>query len=194
MIGRLTALATLILAAGWLLFLRPTILGGPATYLLVSGQSMEPTIHAGSLVVLVRGSTYRRGEVVAYRIPDGDPASGMNVIHRITGGGGDAGFILRGDNANATDLWHPRAADILGTPVLVVPGAMPVLLFVRSPILIASLAAALSVYLLLGLWGSPSATCRSPSRVAIRGESDQRRDRLVQARSGTLVGRSPTRR
>jgi len=160
MIGRLAGLATLILVGAWIAFLRPTIFGGPATYLLVSGQSMEPTIHAGSLVILVGASSYHRGEVVAYRIPDGDPASGLNVIHRITGGSGEAGFIMRGDNTNATDLWRPRTDDILGTPVFVIPGAMPVLLFLRSPIIIASLAAALSIYLLLGLWGAPSTAVR----------------------------------
>jgi signal peptidase len=156
MIGRLAAAATLALVGAWLLLLRPTLLGGPATYLLVSGQSMEPTIHAGSLVILLRGPAYRAGEVVAYRIPGGGPASGLNVIHRIAGGSGEAGFVMRGDNTNAADLWRPRTNDILGTPVFIVPGAMPVLLFLRSPIVIASLAAALSVYLLLGLWGSPS--------------------------------------
>jgi len=156
MIGRLTLAATVVLVAGWFALLRPTALGGPTTYLLVSGQSMEPTIHAGSLVVLQHGSGYRVGEVVAYRIPAGDPASGLNVIHRIVGGSGEAGFIMRGDNASATDLWRPRTDDVLGTPVLIIPGAMPVLLVIRSPIVIASVAAALSVYLMLGFWPSPS--------------------------------------
>ncbi len=158
MIGRLALVGTFLLVAGWFVALRPTLLGGSTTYLLVSGQSMEPTIHAGSLVVLRRTSGYRSGEVIAYRIPDGHPASGLNVIHRIIGGSGEAGFIMRGDNAVGSDLWRPRKADVLGTPALIIPGAVPVVLFLRSPIVVASLAAALSVYFILGLWASPRPT------------------------------------
>jgi signal peptidase I len=159
-LGRLALTATVLLVAAWFVLLRPTILGGSTTYLLVSGRSMEPTIHAGSLVVLRRSAGYRAGEVVAYRIPGGDPASGLNVIHRIIGGSGEAGFILRGDNASASDLWRPHTDDVLGAPVLVVPGAMPVLLVLRSPIVIASLAAALSVYFTLGFWPPPRSTAK----------------------------------
>jgi signal peptidase len=154
-IRRLAFAATLVLVAGWFLLLRPTSLGGPTTYLLVSGHSMEPTIHAGSLVILVRAPSYRVGDVVAYRIPAGDPASGLNVIHRIVGGTGSGGFIMRGDNAPATDLWRPHTDDVLGTPVLVIPSAMTVLLIIRSPIVVASVAAGLSVYFVLGLWPLP---------------------------------------
>ncbi len=153
--GRLALVATFILVAVWFVLLRPTMLGGSTTYLLVSGQSMEPTIHAGSLVILQLEPNYRIREIVAYRIPAGDPASGLNVIHRIVGGNDVDGFRMRGDNAPATDLWRPRTDDILGTPIVVIPGAMPILLFIRSPIVIASLAAALSVYVMLGLWTSP---------------------------------------
>lgn len=156
MIGRLAGavltVAVLVAVAGWFLVLRPAVLGGPAGYILVSGRSMEPNVDEGSLVVTISQSDYRVGDVVAYRIPAGEPAAGLLVIHRIVGGSADGGFLMRGDNASGSDIWRPRPVDIVGKAQAVVPGATTVLLFVRSPIVAASVAAALAVYLVLGLW------------------------------------------
>lgn len=114
---------------------------------------MEPAIHPGSLVVVTRRAEYGIGDVVAYRVPEGNPGAGDNVIHRIVGGSADTGFIVRGDNTSGPDIWRPRPTEIVGTTWLTVPnGAMP-LLFLRSPSVIASFAAALSTYMVLGLLG-----------------------------------------
>jgi signal peptidase I len=149
----LAAAAVLLGAIGWFVALRPQALGGPTAYILVSGTSMEPTIHVGSLVVVQRQTGYRVGQVVAYRIPDGGPAAGLNVIHRIVGGSAD-GFVMRGDNAPATDLWRPKTGDILGSAELVIPSAAAVITVLRSPALVASVAAGLAVFFVLGFWPS----------------------------------------
>jgi signal peptidase len=143
--------ALVALIAGWFVWLRPVVLGGPASYVLVGGQSMEPTIHAGSLVVAFRADEYRVGDVVVYRVPAGDPASGRLVIHRIVGGSAAAGFTLQGDNAPATDIWHPGPSDVLGTATVVVPAVADLIVFVRSPVVIASLAAAIAAYAVLSI-------------------------------------------
>jgi signal peptidase len=151
-VGAMLTIAVVAAAVAWFFLLRPAALGGPAGYILVSGTSMEPNVHEGSLVVTIGQSEYRVGDVVAYRIPAGEPAAGLLVIHRIVGGSPNAGFVMRGDNATGSDVWRPRPGDILGAAQVVVPGATAVLLFARSPILAASAAAALAVYLVLGLW------------------------------------------
>ncbi len=151
-VGGLLTIAVLVAVVAWFLVLRPQVLGGPAGYILVSGRSMEPNVHEGSLVVTFRHSEYGVGDVVAYRIPAGEPAAGLLVIHRIVGGSADAGFVTRGDNASGSDIWRPRPDDIVGTAQVVVTGATTALLFMRSPIVAASVAAALAVYLVLGLW------------------------------------------
>lgn len=152
LIRRLVFLAVLAAAAGWFVVLRPQIIGGPAAYVLVSGESMAPSLAPGSLVIAFRQDEYRLGDVVAYLVPSGNPASGLLVIHRIVGGSAQDGYVMQGDNAAGSDIWRPMPADIVGRSRVVVPGAMPVLLFVRSPIVAASAAAALAVYLILGLW------------------------------------------
>jgi len=150
--GRLLAVLVLAAAAAWFVVLRPQAIGGPAAYVVVSGKSMEPTLQPGALVIAMRQDEYQVGDVVAYRIPVGDPAAGLLVIHRIVGGSAESGFVMRGDNAAGSDVWRPTPADILGRSQAVIPGAMPALLFARSPIVAASVAAALAVYLVLGLW------------------------------------------
>lgn len=166
--GGLLTFALLVVVAGWFLLLRPQFLGGPAGYILVSGRSMEPNVHEGSLVVAITQSEYRVGDVVAYRIPAGEPAAGLLVIHRIVGGSPDTGFLMRGDNASGADIWRPRPVDIVGRAQVIVPGAATALLFVRSPIVAASVAAALAVYLVLGLWAPRREMGGVPESPAVR--------------------------
>jgi len=152
MMGRLALAAVIVAGVGWFIALRPQVLGGPAAYILVSGESMQPTIRPGSLVILFRQPQYAVGDVVAYRIPPGDPGAGLNIIHRIVGGSAAAGFLLRGDNVASSDLWRPNPDAILGSAQMVIPGAVPVLLFARSPIVAASVSAGLAAFLVLGFW------------------------------------------
>ncbi len=135
----------------WALFLRPQSLGGPAGYVLVSGHSMLPRYHTGDLVLVEHKSSYHVGEVIAYRVPKGDPMQGAQVIHRIIGGNAMQGFVVQGDNRTAPDTWRPKPVDIVGTKALRIPNAVVVLQFLRSPVLLGLLAASfVFVNLLLG--------------------------------------------
>jgi signal peptidase I len=125
----------------WAHFLRPESLGGRAGYVLVSGQSMEPRYHTGDLVLVQRHSSYRVGQVIAYRVPKGDPMAGAQVIHRIIGGDAKGGFVVQGDNRTQPDVWRPKAADVVGAKTLRIPDAIMILQYLRSPIFLALLAA-----------------------------------------------------
>jgi signal peptidase I len=155
------------LLVGWFLVMRPQMLGGPAAYVTVIGTSMQPSLQPGDLVVTMTAATYAPGDVVAYRVPDGDLAAGPQVIHRIVGGSADEGYILRGDNTNGPDLWRPRAADIVGRQWLVLPHAGSLLMLLRSPATLGAFAAALLVFR-LPIWRRPavdrSARGKSPIR------------------------------
>jgi signal peptidase I len=112
----LLALAVLI---GWFAWLRPTALGGPATFVMVSGDSMEPTYSNGDLVILHRSRNYETGDIVAYPMKTYFD-TGRLVIHRVVGSEGER-FITQGDNRETADPWRPTADDIRGTAWVSVP-------------------------------------------------------------------------
>jgi signal peptidase len=126
--------AFVALALAWAVFLRPQALGGPAAYVIVSGKSMEPTLKNGDLVVALERSSYRVGDVVAYRVPKGEEGAGALVIHRITGGSADQGYVLRGDNRQGEDLWRPKPGDVAGAMRAHVPRVGLLFTFVRTPL------------------------------------------------------------
>ena len=148
--GLLLVVATVVF---WAIFLRPQSLGGPAAYVLVSGKSMEPRYHTGDMVLVERQSHYHVGEVIAYRVPKGDPMAGSQVIHRIIGGDAQHGFVVQGDNRTAPDVWRPTQADIVGAKTLRLPNAVVVLRFLRSPLLLGLMAACFVFVRVLGFGG-----------------------------------------
>ena len=137
-------LVFIALAAGWTVFLRPIGLGGPANYVTVSGESMEPTMFEGDFVITRQQDDYQVGDVLVYRIEEGEVGAGGLVIHRITGGSMEEGFITQGDNRDKPDLWYPKADEIVGEVWLKMGGAGKWLPYVRSPFAIAGFAALLT--------------------------------------------------
>jgi signal peptidase len=141
-----TLVVSVLLAAAWFVFLRPTVWGGPTSYVVVRGTSMLPTYEPGDLAVVWQASEYSVGDVVAYRVPDefGD-GPGFILIHRIIGGTSAEGFVLLGDNNQTEDVWYPTEADIVGRPLVRVPLVGVALAFLRSPMVLASVAAGIAV-------------------------------------------------
>ena len=138
-------IGTLALLIGWLVWLRPVALGGSATYVLVRGDSMEPTYRNGDLVLLDRATAYGAGDIVGYRVPAGDIGAGQLVIHRIVGTLADGTFELRGDNNPSTDPWRPDAGDVAGVARASAPAIGALLAALTRPTVAAALALALLV-------------------------------------------------
>lgn len=136
-------------AAAWVLVLRPTSLGGPATYIVIRGDSMDPTYATGDLVILERADSYGPGDIVAYRVPAGELGAGLAVVHRIVSGTAESGFTLQGDNNPAPDPWSPRGGDVVGRSVAWLPGVGRVVAALRQPAVLAALCAALIVTLFM---------------------------------------------
>ncbi len=143
--GRLGLLLLVGLIAGWAVFLRPLSLGGSDLYLVVRGDSMLPTYQTGDLVVLRARPSYSVGEIVAYRVPDGELGAGHVIIHRIAGGDPVHGFVMQGDHNPSPDPWRPRASDVEGAAWILVPGVGRTLATLHHPVVLGSLAAALVV-------------------------------------------------
>ena len=147
--GHLLLLPFVVVLAGWFFLLRPGLLAGPAGYVLVSGASMEPTLHTGDLAVTRKQGSYSVGDIVAFRVPKGQPAEGAMVIHRIVGGTAEEGFVMQGDNKDSRDPWHPRKDDIVAKLWFRVPGGASYLLRLRQPLILGLLAGGLGMLLVL---------------------------------------------
>jgi signal peptidase I len=148
--GWLRVALVLAFFAFWIVCLRPQALGGPAGYALVAGTSMEPTMHTGDVVIVHAQPHYGVGDVIAYRVPEGQAGAGAQVIHRIIGGNERTGFVVQGDNRTAPDVWHPRHAEIVGSEWAHVPKLGMLVMLLHTPLFLASMAAGVAVSCAIG--------------------------------------------
>jgi signal peptidase len=150
----ISTLITIALGVGWFIWLRPIQFNGPASYVIVSGESMEPTLYEGDLVILQRQDQYVPGDIVAYRIRGG------NIIHRITGVT-DEGFILQGDNKDTTDEYTPSEEEVLGKMWLHFPRAGRFIQSLQNPLALA-VAAGLLTFIIMLASGSEKPAAAQP--------------------------------
>ena len=129
---------------------------------------MEPGLSDGDLALVRQRGSYQVGDVVAFRIPDGEAGARAIVIHRIVGGSPHSGYVLKGDNRTGPDIWRPKRDDVVGALSFSVAGGGLVFGFVRSPFALASLAA-LIAFVVIALGGrKPRRARRSLWRRPIR--------------------------
>lgn len=148
--SHLLTAALVALSAVWWFVLGPSFLGGPASYIIVAGESMEPALHSGDLAVLRQQDGYGAGDIVAFRVPEGEPGEGASVIHRIVGGTAEEGFVTQGDNKNGDDPWRPKPEHITGKMWFSIPGGGNFLLRLRQPMILGLLAGGLGMLMVLG--------------------------------------------
>lgn len=148
-----------LLAALWFFALGPRQLGGPVTYVITSGNSMEPGINSGDLVLARESADYDVGDIVAYDSPDVK----KTILHRVIDREGDT-FVLRGDNNDWIDSHTPTGHEIYGKQWIHVPGVGKIVEWLRSPIGLAAVAG----LVMLALFGGSRAAGQS------RGQSRSR--------------------
>ena len=164
-----TWLALTLAAVGvWAIALRPTTLGGPATYVVVRGDSMLPGFHSGDLVLLLAEPGYGVGDVVGYAVPAGEVGAGHVVLHRLVGGDGASGFAVQGDNNPAPDPWLPRSTDVRGRLWLLLPGFGTAITILHQPAVLAAFAVSLLVVVALSRWQQPVPVRRVATGLAAR--------------------------
>jgi signal peptidase len=148
----------LTIMAIWATFFWPSSLGGPASYVVVQGTSMQPGLHTGDLVITRRASSYHVGEAVAFKVDGGQ------VIHRLYSGSPQSGFTTKGDNRQQPDPWRIRSSAIIGQELIKIPHAGTALVGFRQPI-----------PLVLGLAGLAVLSARTSTRSKVspaRGQSE----------------------
>lgn len=148
--------AVLVVLLGLYLFLGPSQIGGPVTYVVTSGTSMNPLLHKGDLAIVRKRETYTVGDVVLYRSHTID----NNVLHRIKARDGGR-LITRGDNNTFDDGEHPLASDVRGELWFHVPAVGGYLRWLQEPM---HAALFLGVLVLLAMGGGSEAVRRRNRR------------------------------
>ncbi|MEV4352300.1 signal peptidase I [Actinoplanes sp. NPDC049596] len=87
------------------------------TYVVTEGISMNPVYYQGDLVFVTKADSYHVGEIAAYH----GSSPGQRVLHRIIGGDGSSGFVLKGDNNQSVDTPTPTTEEMIGRAALHVP-------------------------------------------------------------------------
>ena len=157
---KLSAVALALLMLPFLWTYLPIQVGGATDYVVTDGTSMLPLFRADGVVLTRSLSHYEIGEVVAYH----NRQLHTVVLHRIVGMDG-ARFILKGDNNNFRDSYHPSQQDLIGKEWKYLPGAGRFLRGVRNPYVFAAIAA------LLGLIAFSGVTPKSAHPEAVRHAS-----------------------
>jgi signal peptidase I len=98
----------LVVLGAWFVNFAPQYIGGPATYAIVDGVSMEPEYHTGDLVIAKSESSYAIGDLIVYANKTG------YIIHRIVAGNSTGGWKTQGDHNTWIDGWVVKDNQILG--------------------------------------------------------------------------------
>lgn len=151
--------------AGWWL-VAPASLGGPVSYVVTSGNSMEPSLHTDDLVIVREAPTYQKGDVAAYRTETVDKV----FLHRIVGTEGGR-FLFKGDNNDFIDSEHPGPDQILGKKWLVIPQGGKAIEWLAQPMNAALVTGAVVLVLLAGAGGTRRRRRRAGFDIAIPEES-----------------------
>ena len=128
-------------AAGLVVLLAGALITGLISVVVTSGVSMNPVYYQGDLVVVARADSYQVGEIVGYSIP----GKNFVALHRITGEDAD-GFVMKGDNNQSIDPYHPNSSQIVGHAVLHIPQVGRWFQILTSPVALAVAAFALTVF------------------------------------------------
>ena len=180
MAGRRSARVIILVALcpvlfGLWFFLAPQQLGGSTAYVTTVGNSMEPVLHGGDLVVVRASSNYQVGDVVAYHSRQLDEV----VLHRIIARDGDR-YVLKGDHNTWLDSDRPTQDELIGKMQVTLPGLGRRLHIFRTP---AAISAAVGLGV-LGLLGGRKRMRRRKDRGKDR-RKDRGKDRAAETASGS---------
>ncbi|MEM0092989.1 MAG: signal peptidase I [Thermofilum sp.] len=97
---------------------------------VVSSWSMEPTLHVGDIVVVVKKDKYLPGDIALYR-----SQQGTIIIHRVLGETLAGSYVMKGDANAYEDSYQPKPEEMVGKAAVVVPyvGAFRLLLPIQLP-------------------------------------------------------------
>ncbi|CAN1645173.1 sigpep_I_arch, signal peptidase I [Candidatus Nanopelagicaceae bacterium] len=97
--------------------------GGVVKARIVLTGSMEPAINTGDIIITtpITRKVPKIGDVVAYQAKRFNGDNVAVFSHRIISGDLKSGFVVKGDANKSPDNQKPKAPDILGVVIFVIP-------------------------------------------------------------------------
>lgn len=92
-------------------------------------SSMLPAIKPGSVVIIKKTNTYKKGDIVTFK---SDPISTTHRIFKIINRDGKDFFITKGDNNNAFDSYLTSPENIIGKVISIIPYLGILLTFLKT--------------------------------------------------------------
>lgn len=129
MLNRLLKIISVIVLVILAINFWPASFGGDTEFILVSGQSMHPTILDGSLVITKHSPPYNVDDIVAFYSQE----SRINIVHRIIEVTDNGSFITQGDNNVKPDPGSYTYEDIFGEVVFATPYVGQMMELFREP-------------------------------------------------------------
>ena len=169
-------LLTAVILAAAVIVAASVQLSGPLSVITVVGDSMEPGIGDGDLVVLRKAGQYEVGDIAAYQHPDvglllhriialdGLTVAAGSQASPVAQGGGR--LVFQGDNRARTDPYHPLTSELQGRVLWRIPGGGNYVRFLRSPTTVGALAGGLGLLALFPLMRSPDRRGRVRRRLS----------------------------
>jgi len=120
--SKYAAIAGYVLAAVLLTFSAASMTGIVKARVVLT-NSMQPSINPGDIVITADSNRVvpQVGSVIAYQARQFNGTPVGVFTHRIIGGNGIDGWLMKGDNNPSPDIQKPKGADVLGTVVLTIP-------------------------------------------------------------------------
>jgi signal peptidase len=162
--------ASLMFLGALAFVLWPSALGGAATFVVVRGDSMEPTYHKGDLLYARTADHYEAGDIAVYRIPKGEPGHGSLVVHRIKRVLPNGTYEFQGDNKAEPDDTKPAHGGLVAKPLANL-GPLPTRLLFVLPLALTVMAAIAVTY---ALWPEGRRGERTADTAAPSDDADER--------------------
>ncbi|MCH8869333.1 MAG: signal peptidase I [Chloroflexi bacterium] len=162
---------------------------------LVNGESMEPALSSGDIVLLkgTRFSEIDIGDIIAYKVPEAaEAASGpTTILHRVqktAARNGQRVLITKGDNSS-TDPWPVTASQVEGKQALRIPALGKPVVMLTSPrgILFVSIAILISLLYIPAMVMFHTTVLRKPPSQQDNALEGPRGERLEQPGPGATI-------
>jgi signal peptidase len=136
------------------------VLTATVTIAVVQTASMGPEVPAGSFVVYVKSDSYKQGDVILFHV------YGVLVTHRIVKVT-PSGFSTEGDTNSIADPWIVPTESVRGKLLFMVPHLGTIILFLRAPLVFATLITAAFAQ---AIWSNVSSSKKQQAEKHLSGD------------------------